>query len=855
MCPVRVLDQVGDIIDEMICFGDDQGMLHLYNMDLLCQNASRNLVAAAGATEMWSCKEAHVKSWKAHEPNAWVSKVEYFDDSRMIISAASDCQLVINDALKGSVKHDGFRHRGDISDFLWMKKLQLLASCGLERHINIWQIPVTAPVYKLEGHQAPIQQLAFGAGQLISIDANKAIMIWDVREMCSIQRLEGVKMHQEFPIGRMIYDHVKQGIVTCARKPLFWHIEERKVPSGHTTPISAAVYNPQFQTLVSADESAVVRVWNLNTGQAIIRFPNTHLDADAHPVKVTSVTFDGSGRRLITGAHDGSIKLWNFSTGQTLKEFVGFGRAEVTGLACMFMTPYEYVLATGWSRKVSLWIDPQSLAEDQESAKPTLQAQRHMEGPKEDVLCMACYPELLLLVTGSYDGDIIIWNVETGNPRAHLVLPGLASMKPEQKAVEAMQLAGKRQIEDVDLQSKPKPKTQKKDNIVVLLFTVSADGVIRIWSTDDTAELLYEMPLEKDTVEAGICALCVCENSKVLIAADNRGELYVYDIHGTMESAKNALPPASKPLVPPNLRTKFKAHAESIPVLLYINTRRLIVTGCIDCTICLWTIDGNKMGTFGEEDDWKLSAKSHDFTRDAEKAVFSETPSGAVESSSAFARARSRRQSVKSEGSLSHVKMGGSSKDSTAKNSMTVTPSQNTPLKEPVDSVSVSAFMTQLEEDIETQEGGGMVGDENWEDFLSSDAHSDSDDDETLDALAAERFSGRNSANSLSTSMQENLVLKEDIDAIIQRGMTLKGRGGGFFDGNDLGTYRRMLVRDIGDTHVPDSIQRKLLKMHKHGNAPTKAGSKRQDGFLEGDEDEEGEEDERSVASAKVTYP
>ena len=33
-------------------------------------------------------------------------------------------------------------------------------------------------------------------------------------------------------------------------------------------------------------------------------------------------------------------------------------------------------------------------------------------------------------------------------------------------------------------------KKKKVDNIVVLLITASGDGVIRIWSTDSTAELL-----------------------------------------------------------------------------------------------------------------------------------------------------------------------------------------------------------------------------------------------------------------------------------------------------------------------------------------------------------------------------
>jgi len=71
---------------------------------------------------------------------------------------------------------------------------------------------------------ARARQLVFGAGQLMSIDTHKTIIVWDLREMAPIQRLEGMKMHQEFPVGRMMFDSKKNGLVTMARKPLFWSI-------------------------------------------------------------------------------------------------------------------------------------------------------------------------------------------------------------------------------------------------------------------------------------------------------------------------------------------------------------------------------------------------------------------------------------------------------------------------------------------------------------------------------------------------------------------------------------------------------------------------------------------------------
>ena len=46
MCAVVVRDELGEIVDEMICFGDDTGQLHLYKTTLLNQNAERNLLVS-----------------------------------------------------------------------------------------------------------------------------------------------------------------------------------------------------------------------------------------------------------------------------------------------------------------------------------------------------------------------------------------------------------------------------------------------------------------------------------------------------------------------------------------------------------------------------------------------------------------------------------------------------------------------------------------------------------------------------------------------------------------------------------------------------------------------------------------
>jgi WD40 repeat protein len=108
--------------------------------------------------------------------------------------------------------------------------------------------------------------------------------------------------------------------------------ELRLSRSSHARPIVGVLYNPNFQSALSADER-VVSVWDVATGQSVFRFDTGaesgagagHEGADGSgsqstsaPPAITAVSFDHGKMRLVTGATDGRLRLWNFSKGSKL---------------------------------------------------------------------------------------------------------------------------------------------------------------------------------------------------------------------------------------------------------------------------------------------------------------------------------------------------------------------------------------------------------------------------------------------------------------------------------------------------------------------------------------------------------
>jgi len=79
----------------------------------------------------------------------------------------------------------------------------------------------------------------------------------------------------------------------------------------------------EVDRLVSGCTECLLRVWNAETGQQLVR-----VGPDGHGpgVQLTAAGLDPSDCRLVTGAEDGSVKVWDLGSGQQLKERTAPGR-------------------------------------------------------------------------------------------------------------------------------------------------------------------------------------------------------------------------------------------------------------------------------------------------------------------------------------------------------------------------------------------------------------------------------------------------------------------------------------------------------------------------------------------------
>lgn len=128
------------------------------------------------------------------------------------------------------------------------------------------------------------------------------------------------------------------------------------------------------------------------------------------------MSLDTNGRRLLTASEGGTIKIWNYSSGYCLKECQTHTATEVTGVLSG-KGPFSgsFLLSVGWDKSVTLFEDEKS----DQFATPY----RTLQGHRSDILTACLSGSSGQLATGSEDGSLFLWGVDSGSIKAKFRSP------------------------------------------------------------------------------------------------------------------------------------------------------------------------------------------------------------------------------------------------------------------------------------------------------------------------------------------------------------------------------------------------------------------------------------------------
>lgn len=575
----------------------------------------------------------------------WARQVMYSAHLDCFISCATNYKnsLVLGwiEKSKMNMRTTQFKIPQGVNAFDYSERINLIATAGVNHHVCLWNpYVISKPVGVLRGHMQSVISVRFieTRGQLISLSKDKVLRIWDTHLQVCLQRLSGM-----FPKGpsevsiTMYYDEEHSKLFTAFNQQLTLMVMKPEVKDrimSHEHPVTAAIYNSKFNQVVSACTGSVITMWMIETGQKVKQFANAHGNSE-----ITTLAQDATETRLFTASADGTVKIWDFNGHCHHILMAGNGDpAEISQVLCL----KRIIIVVGWDRTISVFRDNQlnSFYVYPSEWKGRLEHQ-------DDVLSEAfCAPTTL--ATASYDGEIVLWNLNSEQAFRHLsthtkrkttrssrrARKTMDLTSPPQRSVEAETslkppLTQNRLTSATSVTSERPPSEQDDFGYAVTkliflnerpmsassvganLVSCNASGWVRFWNTHKSLCVGQFLAHEN----AGFLTMTVDETNSYLVTGDADGVIKVWDI------SEYCIASVTENDSTPPLLKQFQPHTDTInSIQLFTRSERLLVlTASSDCAVALWDVEGRHIGIFGQEEHWKIEPISIE-EREAEQA-------------------------------------------------------------------------------------------------------------------------------------------------------------------------------------------------------------------------------------------
>lgn len=178
---------------------------------------------------------------------------------------------------------------------------------------------------------------------------------------------------------------------------------------GHTDDVLSVAFSHDSKRLLTGSYDKTARLWNVADGKQI---GEPYL---GHNWWVWSAAFSADEKRIVTASQDGTAIVWVTETGERGPPFTGH-QGPIYSAA--FSPDGQWVATGGYDKRVLLWkpsdVQPYDYAKLAAGATIAPPKFRELDGHNAGVRSVEFSRDGKLLISGSHDNTVKVWDAETG---------------------------------------------------------------------------------------------------------------------------------------------------------------------------------------------------------------------------------------------------------------------------------------------------------------------------------------------------------------------------------------------------------------------------------------------------------
>ena len=407
---------------------------------------------------------------------------------------------------------------------------RLVAAGSTDASVRVWDVTTGDLLYTLTGHGGDVEGVAFNPNGtlLVSSGSDFTAILWNMSDGTEVRRLQGhtatVRQALFTPDGSTILTASGDGLI------LIWDAttgEQERSFEEHVASVLALAIAPDGRFVLSGSRDGRVLYWNLETGEIVG-------DLSGAEGSVNDVDISADGLRALVAKGGGGLSLWDLTTGAFIRNFVGVSE-EVRAAA--FTPDGQHIVSGTLDGAVIYWNVDTGLIEDR------------MLGHRDEVSAIAVAADGRFAGSASADRSVRLWNI---------ALPG---------EIQRVQAHDGRITDVVVGQSKQR-------------YTVSVDGVLRVWEADGTS--LREIPYS----DVSLMSIAVSADEATALLGTREGLVFNVRLSDGVVSQT------------------LKGHTSSVLHVAYLADETQVVSSSQSGEVILWDVlSGREVRRYETQDD------------------------------------------------------------------------------------------------------------------------------------------------------------------------------------------------------------------------------------------------------------